>query len=333
LAQYLTRAKLRILCYHGFSLGDEHEVAPVMFMRAETFERRMRILKKRGIPVVPLEQGVRRLQRGEIGNAETVITFDDGWVSNLTIAIPILERFGYPVCIYVTTEHLSAGTEVFNVALSYMIHRCGRHTLRIEGLHPRLDGSYDVGKDPEGATLKLIHAAEALPLIERQRALYPVARALGFDLNEVLKGGRFKLLTRGEIQQLSRRGVDIQLHTHTHRLPDDDFAVMAAEIEQNREAITELVGTTPHHFCYPSGAYSQQHPEWLRRLGIASAVTCDPGFNDANTSVMLLKRYLDSEESSELAFEAEICGVRELARRIRACVSRERKVRPFRAAG
>jgi hypothetical protein len=64
LAKYLTRRQLRILCYHSFSVGDEHEVAPVMFMRAATFEQRMEILRKRRIPVVTLDEGVRRLQEG-----------------------------------------------------------------------------------------------------------------------------------------------------------------------------------------------------------------------------------------------------------------------------
>jgi peptidoglycan/xylan/chitin deacetylase (PgdA/CDA1 family) len=328
-AQYFTRHSLRILCYHGFSVGDEHEVAPVMFMRAETFERRMRILRKRRIPVLSLEEGVTRLQRGEIANAETVITFDDGWASNLTIAQPILERFGYPVCIYISTEHLTAGTEVFNVAVSYMMHRCGLDTLTLRGLHPQVDGSYEIGRDPAAATLQLIGAAErAWTLVERQRALRPIAQALGLDLDEVLMNGRFRLLSRADIQQLSRGGVNIELHTHTHRLPDHDFSAMAAEIEQNRRAITELLGTIPRHFCYPSGDYSEHHPEWLRKMGILSGTTCDPGFNDVNTSVMLLKRYLDSDHSTDIAFEAEICGVRELARRIRARVIRRTRATP-----
>jgi peptidoglycan/xylan/chitin deacetylase (PgdA/CDA1 family) len=319
LARYLTRDQLRILCYHGFSLGDEHEIAPVMFMRAETFERRMQILKKRHIPVISLEEGVRRLEKGEIGNAETVITLDDGWASTLSVGLPILEKFGYPACVYVTTEHLTAGTEVFNVALSYMVRRSGRQSLTLEGLHPQLDGTYDIGRDPDGAIRALIVAAErAYPFAERQRLLEPIARLLGFDLKEVLSNGRFRLLASDELKEVSRRGMDVELHTHSHRLPHSGFDAMAREIEQNREAIERVVGEMPRHLCYPSGEYSEQHPVWLRRLGILSATTCDPGLNDRKTPVMLMKRFLDSEQGSDIAFEAEVCGARELLRRIRS---------------
>jgi peptidoglycan/xylan/chitin deacetylase (PgdA/CDA1 family) len=323
LARHLTRSQLRILCYHGFSIGDEYKIAPLMFMRAGTFERRMQILRKLRIPVISLDEGVRRLERGDIGNAETVITLDDGWASTLSVGLPILEKFGYPACVYVTTEHLAAGTEVFNVALSYMVRRSGRERLKLAGLHPRLDGTYEIGRDPDGAIRALIVAAEgAYPLAERQQLLHSIARVLGFDLQEVLNNGRFRLLASDELKEVSRRGMDIELHSHTHRLPHSGFEAMASEIEQNRQALARVLGRVPRHFCYPSGEHRAQHPEWLRRMGIVSATTCDPGLNDGTTSVMLLKRFLDSDEANDIAFEAEVCGVRELLRRARSRVRR-----------
>src|SRR4029077_9557593 len=98
IARHLTRKRLRILCYHGFAIGDEFRVLPFMFMRRETFERRMQILRRRRVPVITLDAAVKGLRDGSIENAETVITMDDGWASNLTVGLPIVERHGYPVC-------------------------------------------------------------------------------------------------------------------------------------------------------------------------------------------------------------------------------------------
>jgi peptidoglycan/xylan/chitin deacetylase (PgdA/CDA1 family) len=258
---------------------------------------------------------VKRLPKGEIRNAEAVITLDDGWASNLSIGAPILERYGYRASIYISTEHLDAGTEAFNVALSYMIRRSGRETLTLAGLHPLIDGTYDIHTDPDAAIVDLILKAQrAFPLAERQRLLRPIAHALGTDLEDVLSDGRFRLLSREEIREALRRGLDIQLHSHTHDLPNTDFDAIARDLNTNRRLIRDVTGAEPRHFCYPSGDYGPQHPEWLRQLGIASATTCNPGFNDASTPVMLLNRLLDSERKSNLVFEAEVCGVRELAR-------------------
>ena len=323
LAHYLTRNRLRILCYHGFSVGDEFELLPLMFMRAATFDRRMQILKRRRVPIIRLDEAIRRLQDESITSAETVITLDDGWESNLTIGLPILEKYRYPACIYVTTEHLTAGVEAFNVALYYMIRRSTCKTLTLSGIHSGVDGVYDIASDPAAAVAQLVGATEqAFPLAERQRLLAPIAAALGIDLAEVFRGGRLTFLNAAQIQELVQRGVDIELHTHTHRLPHDRFELVSLEISHNRQALKALTGTEARHFCYPSGEYHAVHAEWLTRLGLVSAVTCDSGLNTSRTSPMFLKRYLDSEETRDIIFEAEICGVRDLLRSIRSSARR-----------
>lgn len=319
LARRLTRGQLRILCYHGFSLGTEYRASPYVFMRATIFERRMRILQKLRIPVIPLEEAVDRLHGAALVDAETVITFDDGWESNLTIGAPILRHYGYPACIYVTTDHLHSGTEAFNMALAHMVHESPKSIVALRNIHPILDGDYELKTDPLATVRTLLdRAIRVAPLPDRQRLLRPIAEALGLDYVKFFANGRFRLLDGDQIRKLALMGVSIQLHTHTHTLPDDSFDSVANEIEQNRAAIRRLIGLEPRHFCYPSGKHSPQHPEWLARLGIISATTCNAGFNRPTTPLLLLNRYLDSELSSDIEFEAEIVGVREVLRRIRA---------------
>jgi len=318
LAQHLTRKRLRILCYHGFSIGDEYQVAPFMFMRAATFEGRMKVLQRRGVAVISLDEAVRKLKAGKIDRAETVITLDDGWSSNLTIGLPILKKYGYPACIYITTEHLTAHTEVFNVVLGYMIKRSKAQTLNLKGVHPKIDGSYAIQTDYLKTVMTLIQAAEeTFPAQERLQLLPPIAKALGVELNEILRDNRFRLMTREQIIEVYKNGLDIQLHTHTHRLPNHDFESMAYEIHENRKAIIDVLGIDKKHFCYPSGLYDPNHPEWLEKLGIESATTCDTGMNPAGTPVLLLKRYLDREDFHDIEFESEIAGVREIIRTLR----------------
>jgi peptidoglycan/xylan/chitin deacetylase (PgdA/CDA1 family) len=321
IAQRITRTQLRILCYHGFSISDEHELAPYVFMRTETFARRMRILRKRGQTVISLDEAIKRLRAGAVTKGETVITFDDGWASDLLV-MPILESYRFPSCIYITTEHLSTSPEAFNVTLAQMVHRSSKNSVCLRNLHPQIDGDYDIARDPATATAKLLAAAERIgSLQECQRLLGPLAEALGLDYAAFIAGGRFQFLSKEQITALAATGVSMQLHTHTHDLPSGNFDEMADEIGKNRAAITDLTGIEPTHFCYPSGQHSPWHPDWLARLGVVSATTCDSGFNRSGDSLLLLKRYLDSEYTSDIEFEAEITGVRELLRRLRSALT------------
>jgi len=185
IAKHLTRTHLRILCYHGFSIGDEHELAPYVFMRPQTFSRRMRILRERGLNVIPIAEAIERLRADEITNAETVITFDDGWASDLLV-MPVLESYRFPVCIYITSEHLSAGTQAFNVTLAQMVHRSQRESISLRDIHPEIDGDYKIASDRAGATAKLLAGAARIESLQVcQRLLAPLAEALGLDVNQI----------------------------------------------------------------------------------------------------------------------------------------------------
>jgi peptidoglycan/xylan/chitin deacetylase (PgdA/CDA1 family) len=317
LSRYLTRRQLRILCYHGFSVGNEFRLLPGMFMRAETFSRRMAILERLAFPVISLDDAVDKLKRNLIGNSEVAITFDDGWASNLSIAYPILKSHRFPAAIYVTTEHLAYDTEAFNVVLHYLFLSSPLRSVTFEGIHPVIDGHYDVKPNVRPAVLAIIGAAtQHLSLGERQARLGKIAAALGSDIDTVIEGDRFRLLKAAQIAELSREGVAIELHTHTHNLPTESAEAMRAEITQNRDAIEAITGKRAQHFCYPSGVHSEQHPEWLSAIGIKSATTCEPGLNDSTTDCLLLRRYLDQEGFSDIEFESWVTGFAHLVRRI-----------------
>jgi peptidoglycan/xylan/chitin deacetylase (PgdA/CDA1 family) len=320
LALFLTRRRLRILCYHGFSVGAEHLFSPFMFMRPERFESRLKLLASRGIPVIGLADAIERHAAGRISKAETVITLDDGWKTNITLGLPLLKRFSFPACVYVTTEHLADNLPVFNVALWYMLWKAGTvPVLRLHDAHPAIDGDYALGEATPTSGRRLMDLANSLlDLPQKQALLGKIAQALGLRIEDVLREERFNLVTAEEMRLLMREGIDVQLHTHSHQLPATSFDAMAQEVVRNRDEVEGIIGSPRQHFCYPSGRYDANHPQWLAKLGLRSATTCDSGFNLRRTDPLLLRRYLDRDDSSDLMFDAEICGVMEIARGVRA---------------
>src|SRR5687767_5010200 len=80
-----------LLAYH--SVADAHEepwVDPRYRIRARDFERQMRFLSQRR-HVVSMTRLAEAMEDGaDLPAGSVVITFDDGYLSNLTVAAPIL---------------------------------------------------------------------------------------------------------------------------------------------------------------------------------------------------------------------------------------------------
>jgi peptidoglycan/xylan/chitin deacetylase (PgdA/CDA1 family) len=133
------------------------------------------------------------------------------------------------------------------------------------------------------------------------------------DYGQIVRSRILSLLTSEEIKTLDALGIDVQLHTHRHRLPNDE-AQVRREIEDNRKSLKEVIREPLAHLCYPSGIWNPSQFRWLEAEGIVSATTCQDGFNTAATNRLALHRFLDEDGLSSIEFEKKLCGFQELLR-------------------
>lgn len=319
LARRITRRDLRILCYHGLSLDDEEQFQPKLFMRIDTFRRRMRYLSDHGYSVLPLGNALDRLGTGTLPDHPVVITFDDGWLGIGTLAVPVLEQHRFPATIYVTTRDVVDEAPVFNVAIRYLLWKTRARSIDL-GASGLGTERYDLSS-PEGrnrALERLGELADATDGDGRTRILKTVADQLGLDWNHLERLGMFRLMTTKELTGIASRGVDLQLHTHDHLFGSMDHEFVERTVLRNREVLEPVTGLAVDHFCFPSGEYSAGQLPWLASLGVVSATTCAAGFVTATTPRLELGRFLDGENIDDLDFEAELSGFLELMRRVRA---------------
>ena len=318
LARRLTARDLRILCYHGASLRDEHHFSPGLFMSKNTFAARMDFLAQQGYPVIALESALAGLPTGDWPEAATVVTIDDGWFGTYRQMAPVLRARRFPATLYIASYYLEKQTQVFNVAANYVLWRARGQTLSLAAVAPELDGCFVLAdaRQRAAASRYLAGFAESLGSAAKRQALFRrLCRVLGVDAAEIERERLCAFLHIDEACELQRNGIDIQLHSHRHRFPAESFEAALSEIADNRRALAPLDNTVLRHFCYPSGEYQERQLAWLPRLGIASATTIRAGFTRAGESPYELPRFLDSERVSPLEFEAEMSGFFELIRR------------------
>lgn len=316
LSHWLMRKRLLILCYHGFETADESDFMPGVFMRASTFQRRLELLKRLGHPVLPLDNAIERLQANSLPNNAVCITLDDGFVSTGRIGAPALAAAGLPSTLYVTTYYVGKQRPIFNLVVQYMFWKTSKRQIVLDQPDWGVSGSALLTQPEvvDRLCAAIIDHGERRSVEEREQICQQLGQILGVDYQAIVQDRRFTLMAAAELQHVQRLGMDIQLHTHRHQLPAEDEGAAAQEIAENTAALHRMLGKECVHFCYPSGLWQPHQLEWLQHLHIASATTCERGMNHAGTHPLALYRYLDSENISDIEFEAELAGFIELLR-------------------
>ena len=89
-----------ILVYHHVSTGTP----PSTSISPEDFEKHLHYLKENNFNVIALNQMVETLKAGEqLPDKAVAITFDDGYISIYDTAFPMLQSYGFPFTLFLST--------------------------------------------------------------------------------------------------------------------------------------------------------------------------------------------------------------------------------------
>src|SRR5579872_2101266 len=266
------RQRLLVLGWHGLSNEDEHLWRPGLYVTPQLFRRRLEILTELGCSVLSLDDALARLWAGDLPPRSVVITFDDGFHDFAVHAVPILQEFGFPATMYLTTYHVDDQHPLYNLTVSYLLwksHSPGRSLA---------DGT-PIGNalEAELAAQSMVRNAlrEGLSTAEKDDRARELAEFLGYDYNDLCKRRMLHLMTSEQVRNVaSSSGIAVEAHTHRHRSPDDPD-LMTRELRDNIMRIQQITGRRPVHFCYPSGVFKSSYFPLLEQEGFRSATTCD----------------------------------------------------------
>jgi peptidoglycan/xylan/chitin deacetylase (PgdA/CDA1 family) len=309
--------QLLILAYHGISQSDEHLWNPSLYLSGEGFRQRLETLKRSGCTVLPLGEALSRLYKGSLPELSVALTFDDGAFDFYSRAYPIIQSYGFPVTVYLTTYYSDFNRPVFPVICSYLLWQA--RTARLL-LKPLIGDDFTADLATEHARAEVVSrlyqysCRHHLSAGQKDGLVRQLSAQLGLDYERVVRERILHIMSPGEVRELASRGVDFQLHTHRHRTPLDRH-LFIKEIKDNRESIRRMTGQTTDHFCYPDGEFKPPFVGWLKEVGIHSATTCCPGLATPKTNVFALPRLIDSSNISAITFEGWVCGVSSLLAR------------------
>lgn len=255
---------------------------------AARFERMMRFVAANFL-ALPLAEAVDRLQNGTLPRRACSITFDDGYADNLTIALPILEKYRLPGTVFVATDYLNGG-RMFNDAVIDAISLTRKDTLDLNVIDLGVLPLRTIENRREAIGIILNRIKFSPPTI-RDRQLIEVLKAA--DCGSLSKD---IMLTSCQLKELARRGIEIGGHTMAHTIlttTDDDQAIK--EICEGKKTLEALIGEPITSFAYPNGKperdYALRHAQMVKLAGFRRAVTTAPGVSTRDTDVFQLPRF------------------------------------------
>jgi len=305
--------RLLILCYHSISIDDEHEWSGAYSMSPALLESRFRMLRDGGYNVLPLGDAVRRLYEGTLPPRSVVLTFDDGMFDFHARAWPLLQEFGFPATVYLTTYYSDYDQPIFGLLCSYLLWRARTRMPQPDvtplfGMPMPWQLADAAGRARAKRDILAYADREQLTAQERTAWAERLGDLLGVDYEAIRAKRLLTVMTRDEAAEIARNGIDIELHTHRHRTPNDR-ALFLREIVDNRERIERIRDGVARHFCYPSGVYRPEFLPWLREAGVTTATTCDPGLASRRSDPLLLPRLVDTSFLSPLDVEGWMTGM------------------------
>lgn len=313
LARKLNKGNTCVLCYHGFAYEDEYQFRPKLFMRPETFSQRLTWLQNSPYKVVSLSEAVNHQHNDNL----VVLTMDDGWAATKELVGDTLAKNNFPLMLYVTSYYAQKQGAVINVALAYILWKSVGETLIIDQELLSINKEYLIKTEniPSIVSELCLQIDNIADFATRQRLLLVIAKQLQVSL---YSEGQlmFRSLNTEELNNLQNSNVDIQLHTHRHCSPQNEQK-FKQEISQNIEYLQQIeLKNTLQHFCYPSGEYYLPQLPWLKESCVVTATTVFPGMLTLDTEPLQIPRFLDGEDVHQIEFEAELCGLSSVIRKL-----------------
>jgi peptidoglycan/xylan/chitin deacetylase (PgdA/CDA1 family) len=301
-SKLLYRQQGMILTYHRIiNLDNPDEFTqPGMYVRPHTFEKHLYYLKRR-YQVVTMKELLSWCEHPKRTNRPLcVISFDDGWSDNYSLATPLLQKYRFPAILFVSTDFITSGQapwfyEIGNILYHLAKAPCGvGKTLRVEaGIEipeilwnwfeaPRMFRLHQI--DVVLESLKG-QSRDELELIGKW--LYGVLVTIG----QRPPGHEHVMLDWQQVKEIHQGGIEIGSHSLSHailtRVSQD---TIQTEVYESKRRIEAQLQQEVQGFCYPNGEYNEEVERFVRGAGYRFACTTEVGYIEPHANVYRLKR-------------------------------------------
>lgn len=270
---------LAVLAFHRVGdPGNDPLYRPLISATPEQFEHLVRVLRER-YRVLRLEELEAAIDDSGVLHLPepcVLLTFDDGYRDNVTLALPLLTSLRVPASLFLTSGLIDRTLVPWWDHVAVVVRRSTRSTIETPW------GSYDTcSQDREEVIRNVIDRFILQGWSAADTELGALEHAAGVERAEVLDVASKAYLTWEDAALWERSGMSLGAHSVTHkRLAALHDSEQAHELAASRERIETALDAQVQAFAYPFGGadcYSQSTLGHAREAGYRLAFTLRPG--------------------------------------------------------
>lgn len=268
---------VRVLMYHGI-LPRPRSRFGVQAVDLDMFRKQMQYLK-RNFQLLHASQLTEALAKPVLGmRPQVVLTFDDGFANNATVARPVLEELQIPAIFFVSLRHTTPGRFLWFSHARALFACYPEQRLFLLGQEWSLATSDERNRN----WARFCHLSRLVRTGELYDSLesYPVSSFIPSEIVEDEMRG----MTEQEIAAVATsRMITIGAHTINHPyLTGCSEAEMNKEISASKTELERICGRPIALFAYPDGDYNAYIVAAVRKAGFQFAFAVNRRPMDGN---------------------------------------------------
>ena len=257
-----------VLMYH--SVCDDARaswIAPRNRMATDLFEQQLARLARSG-RVVSISQLADAAMGKPLNPGSIVLTFDDGYLDNLDVIAPLLDRYKLPAVLYLATAYVADAAPQWADVVHAAIEHRNNDQLSMPGLG---DWNLSDSKQRDAANYLIGRMLILMDRSQRAGVLGAIAEQLDSPPCEMKLTMSFDDVRRIADQYPS---FELGVHTADHLdLSAQPIDAAIAEIRRSMEMFRNELGRDAVHFSFPYSRSTQELIDRLDGTGLQTAMT------------------------------------------------------------
>jgi peptidoglycan/xylan/chitin deacetylase (PgdA/CDA1 family) len=213
-----------------------------------------------------------------------LITFDDGYIDNYTLAYPVLKELGIPAIYFISSNLINTRQLGWWDIIAYLIKNTKKPYLNYEEKQLSL-------KNGRLEAIRFFQHKMQLETHEKTKNLLTdLAKECELSIPDVGKQDS-QLMNWDQIEKVSKNNITIGSHTHTHRvLSTIDPISQKEEINLSKAILEEKTGVKIRSIAFPVGNY-QHITDESRYLAEQSGYELGFSFNTGINTWKTMNRF------------------------------------------